>query len=204
MPLWKCRVVIAGIGLLLPMPADSLVYQSPVQVGQSGAKGVVLTPTEEKDSYEIYSMLLKTEMPPQWNIAAWVITQETQTYPAIGTSDGAICLQPAKEQESTYLPLIQDFVAKNRKKLVLEYKFDLPQYALVAHDVVLSALAFNASVLFHVSAVGFNRDHTRALVYVGHHCGSLCGGGTYHLLVKKDGPWRVDREYRGVSCAWAS
>jgi hypothetical protein len=33
----------------------------------------------------------------------------------------------------------------------------------------------NASVAFHVSAVSFNRDGTRALVYVGRDCGSLCG-----------------------------
>jgi hypothetical protein len=40
--------------------------------------------------------------------------------------------------------------------------------------------------------VGFSRDGMRALVYVGHECGSLCGGGKYHLLVKKDGRWQVD------------
>lgn len=40
-----------------------------------------------------------------------------------------------------------------------------------------------------VSAVGFDRAHTRALVYVTYRCGSLCGGGGYHFLAKVDGAW---------------
>jgi hypothetical protein len=43
-----------------------------------------------------------------------------------------------------------------------------------------------------------------ALVYVGHDCGSLCGGGGYHRLVKRLGQWQDDREYRGITCGWAS
>ncbi|MEO7157279.1 MAG: hypothetical protein ABI039_06950, partial [Vicinamibacterales bacterium] len=33
-----------------------------------------------------------------------------------------------------------------------------------------------------ISAVGFNAARTRAMVYMAHSCGSLCGGGTHHLL----------------------
>jgi hypothetical protein len=69
-------------------------------------------------------------------------------------------------------------------------KFDLPQYALVDFG-----RASAGSVVFEVSAVGFNNGRTRALVYTGHHCGNLCGGGQYHLLVKKEGKWQIDREY---------
>jgi hypothetical protein len=96
----------------------------------------------------------------------------------------------------------------------VEQRFDLPQYALVGpadlkaieqRSRVADGFPFNASVIFHVSAVGFNRNGTRALVYVGHHCGSLCGGGTYDLLFKKDGRWQADQEYRGAPfCMWAS
>ena len=111
------------------------------------------------------------------------------------------------------MPLIQDYIAKNKKKLGLERKFDLPQYALVGVTEIKviqqrsragDGFPFNVSVIFHVSAVGFNRDGTRALVYVGHDCGSLCGGGGYYFLVRKDGHWQTDRERRGLSCRWAS
>jgi hypothetical protein len=168
-----------------------------------------MTVAEEQDAYEIYSMLLRTEVGPEWKIAAWAITEQTQTFPVFGSSNDdhlRQCLSVSQDQKSIYQPLIQDYVAKNQRKLVLERKFDLPQYALV--DFGRTSGRANppgaASIVFEVSAVGFNRDRTRALVYVGHHCGSLCGGGRYHLLVKNDGKWQVDREYRGMSCAWVS
>jgi hypothetical protein len=204
-----------AIALLLPTITRIAAYQAPAQQSEPGsANNLKLTAAEERDSYEIYAILLRTEMPSQWNIREWAIKQETQTYPNFGAMRSiGECLQPQKDQESIYRPLIDDYVAKNKGKLVLERKFDLPQYALVGpvdlkaieqRSRVADGFPFNAFVIFHVSAVGFNRDGTRALVYVGHNCGSLCGGGTYHFLVKKDGRWQVDREYGGMSCAWAS
>ena len=209
------RVPAFAIALLLPIATRSPAYQQPVPPPEQGnAADVKLSAAEEQDPYEIYSMLLRTEMPSQWNITGWAIEQETQTYPTFGEmSSIGMCLQPPKAQEFIYLPLIDDYAAKNKKKLTLERNFDLPQYALVGPtDVkaiqqrsrVAAGFPFNSFVIFHVSAVGFNRDGTRGLVYVGHHCGNLCGGGTYHFLVKKDGRWQVDREYGGKSCFWAS
>jgi hypothetical protein len=122
-------------------------------------------------------------------------------------------METSKDQESIYLPVIDDYVAKNKTKFVLERKFDLLPYALMGTLEIstirrqspgASGLPFHSSVIFDVSAVGFNQDGSRALVYVGHHCGSLCCGGQYHLLVKKDGRWQVDREHHGPSCLWGS
>jgi hypothetical protein len=211
------RLLAFAVTLLLAIAIRSIAFQPPAQQSvQRNESGLKLTAVQEKDSYEIYSMLLRTEMPPQWKLTAWAIRQESQTYPNYGTrNDGrlGVCLDPSQDQKSIYLPLIEDYAAKNKKKLALERKFDLPEYALVGpaeikpiqmRSRVADGFPFNASVIFHVSAVGFNRDATRALVYVGHDCGSLCGGGQYHLLVKKDGQWQLDREYRGMSCAWGS
>jgi len=216
MALSPWRVAAVALTLLLHTATRSRAYQPPVQQPeQAGADELKLTTAEEKDFYEIYSILLRTEMPPQWNITGWAITQETQTFPNRGSMSFSLnmCLQPTKDQEAIYLPLIADYVAKNKTKLVLERKFDLPQYALIGlteikplqqRSSVTAGFPFDATVIFHVSAVGFNRDGTRALVYVGHDCGSLCGGGRYHLLVKKDGRWQADRDYRGITCGRAS
>jgi hypothetical protein len=166
-----------------------------------------LTAAEEKDSYEIYSMLLRTEMGKWRDTTAWTITEETQTFPYNGVrslDDVRECMSVVQDQESIYLPLIEDYVAKNKKKHVLERKFDLPEYSLVPFGRPLGGTPLSPSVTFEVSAVGFNKDRTRSLVYVGHHCGNLCGGGGYHLFVKKDGKWQVDQEYRGMPCLWAS
>jgi hypothetical protein len=196
-----------ALALLLPI-TRSAAYQPPVPQSEQGRESELkLTAGEEKDSYELYSMLLRTELPPQWKLTRWTIRQETQTFPNYANNHSLReCLQPSQDQESTYLPLIEDYTAKNKKKLVLDRKFDLPQYVLIPPPggIYDSILSLSASVIFHVSAVGFNQDGTRALVYVGHNCGSLCGGGGYHLLVKKNGQWQVDREYRGLSCMWAS
>ena len=201
----QSQVSTFAFTLLLAIGTHSAAFQP--QSEQPNANELRLTTAQEKDSYEIYSMLLRMELPPQWKLTSWTIRQETQSFPNYANNHTLReCLQPSRDQQSTYLPLIEDYVAKNKKKLVLERKFDLLQYALIPPPGGLydSILFLSASVIFHVSAVGFNRDGTRALVYVGHDCGSLCGGGGYHLLIKKDGQWQVDREYRGLMCMWAS
>jgi hypothetical protein len=54
-----------------------------------------------------------------------------------------------------------------------------------------------------LSPVAFNAHKTIAVVYMDHSCGSLCGGGGFYVLEKKDGIWRNMR-WRGTSRAWAS
>ncbi len=55
-----------------------------------------------------------------------------------------------------------------------------------------------------VSAVGFDAAKIRAMVYMGHHCGGLCGGGAFHLMTKVNGQWR-EADVDGVSnCTWVS
>lgn len=51
-----------------------------------------------------------------------------------------------------------------------------------------------------LSRVGFNAKRTQALVYSVNLCGSLCGTGTYYLLVKEQGGWVV----RNVAPWWVS
>jgi hypothetical protein len=41
------------------------------------------------------------------------------------------------------------------------------------------------------SPVGYNAQGSEALVYVGHHCGGLCGTGHLVLLAKENGRWVV-------------
>jgi hypothetical protein len=124
------RVFVFASPFLLPVLTRSTVYQSPVPGRDENELN--LAPTQERDLYEIDSLPLKAEMPPQWNITALAIRQETQTHPNFGAtydSSPAVCLQPTLGQESVYRPLIEAYLAKNRKKPVLRRKFDLPEYA---------------------------------------------------------------------------
>jgi hypothetical protein len=49
----------------------------------------------------------------------------------------------------------------------------------------------NSSGYWEFSAVGYDKISAEALVYVGHHCGWLCGTGHLVLLAKENGSWVV-------------
>jgi hypothetical protein len=49
------------------------------------------------------------------------------------------------------------------------------------------------------SAVGFNKDRTRAAV-----CVWIGSGGTCHVLIKKDDIWQIDKNWRGDGCGWSA
>jgi hypothetical protein len=197
-PLLSLCKTVALVVAMLPASTRSTAGEPPVPQSSD------LSPEEAKDAYAIYSMLLPVEVPKEWKITEWAISQQTQTFPNMGEFHNVReCLNFPRDQEAVYSPLIDDYMTKNNRAHTLGRNFDLPQYTLV--DFWRASGSTSAiSVLFGVSAVGFNKERTRALVYVGHHCGSLCGGGGYHLLVKKDGRWQVDREFRGMSCLWVS
>jgi hypothetical protein len=42
-----------------------------------------------------------------------------------------------------------------------------------------------------VSRIGFNRDHTEAIVYTGYSCGTMCGQGYYAWMAKPESEWVV-------------
>ncbi|MEW5974496.1 MAG: hypothetical protein AB1898_01700 [Acidobacteriota bacterium] len=46
-----------------------------------------------------------------------------------------------------------------------------------------------------LSRVGFSLGRNEALVHIGYYCNSLCGRGTYFLLIKKGKTWKVAKEY---------
>src|SRR5260370_11077373 len=116
------RVSAAAFVVILPIATHIAAYQSPVQQPEQGsANDLKLTAAEERDSYEIYSILLRTELPSKWNITEWAVEQETQTYPTFGVmSSIGMCLQPSKAHESIYRPLIDHYAAKSKQKLTLE------------------------------------------------------------------------------------
>jgi hypothetical protein len=45
--------------------------------------------------------------------------------------------------------------------------------------------------IFVVSRPGISQDHQYAVLYVGHSCGPLCGGGTDLLLGQTNGQWKI-------------
>jgi hypothetical protein len=136
-----------------------------------------------------------------------IIQSETKGY--------EMCLRPEKEWEEKVGPAISDYVRLNTKPLPLQRRINVEvQYQLIKAEELRSAIQTagwegfyqrypNSGGWMELSAVGFNANKTVAVVYMGHHCGMLCGGGGFHVLEKKDGQW-VALDWKGSSCAWAS
>jgi hypothetical protein len=163
---------------------------------------------EDHEAYEVYSAILPLEWPLRVAHAKSLIIQnETKSY--------EMCLRPYKEWEEKIGPAISDYLKSNAKPSLLQPRIKIAvPYRLIIADELRSAIQTAGWEEFYqrypdsggwieLSAVGFNVNKTVAVVYMGHHCGSLCGGGGFHVLEKKDGKW-VALDWEGSSCAWAS
>jgi hypothetical protein len=166
------------------------------------------TSYEDADAYEVYAAILPSEWPLRVAHAKQlVIRRETKPY--------RMCLRPDAETQSKVGPAISDYVKQNEKEWQLQPRlsFEKPYQFLEADkfSTVLSQGGWDkyyskypeSGGLIELSAVGFNRDKTVAVVYMGHSCGMLCGGGTFHVLEKTDGRWKA-LEWKGAWCSWVS
>jgi hypothetical protein len=152
-----------------------------------------LSPEEERESYNIYSALLKMHSPP---VNKWAIIQETRAW--------RLCLRspydPGRIYGPVYGPVFDDYDLKNKKTLILVQKFTLPSYTLVPPEEWREYLSGSGTNTFAVfSAVGFNQDRTRAVV-----CFWAQSSGTCRILIKRDGAWKFDQDWKGGGCDWAA
>jgi hypothetical protein len=202
--------------MLRPIIACSLVLLliSTVVLAQTGPVNSDNAPAayEDKEAYEVYSTILPTEWPVRAAKAkSLVIQTENRAY--------RMCLNPEGESAQAVGPAIAAYNELSKKTWLLQRSFELEiPYQLVA---AVDLEAFFKSDLkrggwpgfyqqypdsggyIELSAVGFNDDKTVAVLYIGHHCGMLCGGGQFHVLQKKDGKWQP-LKWQGTSCSWVS
>ena len=174
------------------------------------------TPVDDPEAYAVYASLL----PNEWTVTVakakrLVVQEETAT--------NWQCMPSGKPLETDWKPVLDSYRAANAsiRSIRGNQPLGLP------YDVVPSAVigaAFEKPIpngvydgwggfyrkypdsggYMQFSAVGFDADRTRAMVYVAHSCGGLCGGGMHHLLQKIDGAWREAKIDDLVQCTWAS
>ena len=163
------------------------------------------------EAYEVYSTIL----PDEWT---WRYANSKTLLIQTETVSQQMCLEPDAKWKKLLDPAIANYRIVNRKPLKLDRLFDISKsYTLSASDALQAAFkgagpdgwdGFNAAHpdsvgWIELSAVGFNDSKTVAVVYVGHHCGRLCGGGGFSVLEKIQGKWKPV-PWVGSSCAWAS
>ncbi len=173
---------------------------------QSGQAG----PPLDVDAYAVLRVLFAGHWPVSYLPAKrWVIQQEAAVFTA--------CADTPESAGADWQEAVRDYQEKNRQPHAVEPNH--PQgkpYVVVPKAAIDQALSTpdetfgwksfnrrypNAGGFIQVSAVGFNRDRSKAVVYVGHHCGGLCGGGRMFFLERHDDAWRVTPVIR---CWWES
>ena len=173
---------------LLAASFEMMAQQSTIHRSSTTAEETPLTSAEEAESYDIYSTVLQVKgQGPGPAVADWRIVRETRAF--------HMCLQPARDQDSIDRPMIDDYAVKNKKTVVLQRRFKLSAYTLVGPEAWADAQSSTLAVL---SAVGFNRDRTRALL-----CFWANASGTCSFMVKQETRWQIDRSWRGSACGWA-
>ena len=159
--------------------------------------------SEPEISYAIYSMLIMERLVNMPKNAQVFINSTTKT-----EASHANCLKPAKPNKDTgYDQEVASYFSVNKTPRLLERRFNLGRPYEFANGDVAKYVDRNTSdafgVVFFVSAVGFNSVRDRAVVYIAHVCGGLCGEGAVVFLSKEKGKWTYDRR-AGPLCMWVS
>jgi hypothetical protein len=169
------------------------------------------TVIEDPEAYVVYAALIATEVPRRSDKAKQLVIQrETVVNKDCMVSGGALA--------TDWKPVADDFKLQNARVRFILPDRDLHRpYVVVTQKDLLAFFSRNGGSwpafykqypdsggYVEVSAVGFDRSKTQAMVYVSHYCGGLCGGGSYHLLEKSGGTWR-EADVPGISaCMWIS
>ena len=107
----------------------------------------------------------------------------------------------------SYPEAVSDFRSANDKDVQIESRFEYSgKLSLIDQgefkktigggdgwDVFRKAHP-GASGIVTFSAVGFDRDGSRAVVNVAYLCASHCGNGTFYILEKTNGEWTIAKE----------
>lgn len=213
----------------LRLPTGALLIQQqpapPASAQNPAPENPAPTPEPEiqdDDAYAIYSMLVPKEFDPDQDMSEykqWLISEQTILWPAPGDESKLdTCFRVPESEKAQYESMIADYKRQNAEPKKLVTKFTLAKmYSLLSDsgkDAYLAAVEpaegrrrarkmqswlEGAPGLISFSAIGYSADHSLALVYVEHECGTDCGGGSPHVLKKINNTWQ---EQKVIVCRW--
>jgi hypothetical protein len=161
---------------------------------------------DNEDAYEIYSLLLPGEQSYSFAKSTLVIQLETVGFVKLDDD----CLTPQVALE--FKDAIEGY-KRHTEPMLLQRKFKIDKpYELVSTEAIGTLIKnYNwnsfykqypdSGGIIRLSAVGFNRQKTLAIVDTGSSCNNQCGRGSLHLLKKIDGKWKL---MPGVLCSVVS
>ena len=173
----------------------TLALFSSLTVTSQEAQHERVVPYEDQDAYDVYQAVLPTYAPIV--TSPLVISAETES--------SGMCMEPEGEWKRTLMPAIADYKKQNAKTYRLQPKFKMGmRYELLTKEEINARFKHPGEGSWvEFSAVGFNSRRTIAVLWVERGCPGLCGGGTFHVLHKKNGKWQP-LEWKGASCIIAS
>ncbi len=153
-----------------------------------------------EEDYAVYSAI---PMSKQYNSELIVVSDST--------SHGLIANATNLSNKNYKLSkdIINDYQSKDENNLKLKDNFSVQNKVLFLSEKEESQffrkVQENGWVKFHkkypkakgiisFSRIGFNQEHTQALVSVSFGCGFLCGEGNFILLQKANGKWTIQNK----------
>ena len=149
------------------------------------------------EAYKIYSLLIPREPSYAFGKDKVLIREEA-------VEGGSPCLTTSAAKK--FADAVVAFNRLRQKKWVLQPRFQLDKpYKLIGPEEIKALPDYPpqsaAASYVEMSTVGFNRDKTQAVLFMGSPCGGLCGEWRFHLFEKVHGKWQ---EVPGVSCSMFS
>jgi hypothetical protein len=151
---------------------------------------------ESPDAYKIYSLLLPHEESYGFANGGLIIQQETESeYPPV---EGA-CL--SSDVAKRFKDAISDYRRVRETTWLLQRQFEIEKpYEIVTKDRIALVLKSkrdptierypSSGGYIFMSAVGFNKNKTLAIVFTGSMCGGFCGSARFHFLQKVGEKWK--------------
>ena len=147
-------------------------------------------PYVESDVYQIYSLLLPREETYAFATGTLIIQQET----VASVSVSQACLTPKVAKRFKFPS--SDYETARTKKWLLQPQFKIEKEYEIVDTKTLALLEASdqprpkSGGHVFMSHVGFNKEKTLAIVYMGSICGGLCGHAQFHLFEKVRGKWK--------------
>ncbi|MGH9410358.1 MAG: hypothetical protein ACRD1V_12995 [Vicinamibacterales bacterium] len=167
------------------------------------------------DAYAVYDAVIPSD---------WLIQQAHTTELLIQATTAVDdplfkrCVPAGPGLTAPWQDSLNDFKAQMAAAKDLKSQFSLPvPYRLESRDTIREIFttagnrgwyAFHATYprakgYLRLSAVGFDKAHEHALVYMDHSCGAECAGGQYHFLERAANGWR-EVPLNVSLCEWIS
>jgi hypothetical protein len=149
------------------------------------------------ESYQVYSAVL-TQQFGSWFKGEEPVVIMPHTVLEPQGHEGYQSCHAEVAKDAALVKLLDKLVAKTQEFRIAP-KLQLPgPYKMLKGNANIRANK-EPGIVF-LSAVEFSKDHSKALVLVGHSCGGLCGGGSVRSLEKRCEGWYLSKKQ--PNCGW--